>query len=48
MRERPWKSKKLMYQLYIVKKMTEQQIADRLNTDQSTINRWLKRLELKK
>jgi transposase len=48
MRERPWKSKKLMTYLCNVKGLSEQQIAEKLKTDQSTINRWLKRHELKK
>lgn len=46
--ERPWKSKKLMYRLYVVKGLTEEQIAERLKTNQSTINRWLRKHELKK
>jgi transposase len=36
-----------MHRLYIVKGMSEEEIADRLKTNQSTINRWLRKHELK-
>jgi transposase len=47
-REKPWRSKRLMHRLYIVKGMKEEEIAERLKTNQSTINRWLRKHELKK
>lgn len=43
-----YKSKAWLYRQYVVKKLTEQKIAELADTDQSTINRWLKRHELKK
>jgi len=45
---RLWMSKRWMYKKYVVERLTEQEIAKLANTNQSTINRWLKRHELKK
>lgn len=47
-KERPWKSKKLMHLLYVKRGWSEEKIASYLATDQSTVNRWLRRHELKK
>lgn len=47
-RAKPWTSKKWMHRMYVIKRMTEQEIADLAQTNQSTINRWLKKHELLK
>jgi len=47
-RSKPWTSYKLMYRRYVIEKKTEQEIADEFKVDQATINRWLKKLEIKK
>ena len=41
-------SKRWMYKKYVVERLNEQEIAELAGTNQSTINRWLKKLELKK
>lgn len=43
-----YKSRAFMYRRYVVQKRTEQEIAEELNVDQATINRWLRKHELKK
>lgn len=45
---KPYKSRAWLYRQYYVNRMTEQQIADKAKTDQSTINRWLRKFNLKK
>lgn len=37
-----------MHRQYLVKKLTEEEIAELAGVDQATINRWLKRHGLKK
>jgi DNA-binding MurR/RpiR family transcriptional regulator len=41
------KSYRWMYRQYVVKKLTEEEIAELAGVNQATINRWLKKLELK-
>ena len=43
-----YKSKKWMYKKYVAERLSEQEIADLADTNQSTINRWLKKHGLKK
>lgn len=41
-------SRKWMFRKYFVDKLTEQEIAELADTNQSTINRWLRRHGFKK
>lgn len=41
-------SYKWMRKKYVIERLTEEEIAELAKTDQSTINRWLRKLELKK
>jgi len=41
-----YKSYKWMYRQYIVKRLSEEEIAELADTTQATINRWLKKHEL--
>jgi transposase len=43
-----YKSKRWLYKKYVAERLTEDEIAELANTNQSTINRWLKKFELKK
>jgi transposase len=43
-----YKSRRWMHKRYVIDKMTEEEIAKLAGTNQSTINRWLRRLELKR
>ena len=43
-----YKSKKWLYRQYVVKRLSEQEIAKLADTDQATINRWIKKHELKR
>jgi len=45
---KPYKSFKWLYLKYVTQKKTEQEIADEAGTTQATINRWLKKMNLKK
>lgn len=40
-------SYKWMHRMYLIKKMTEEEIAKEAGVDQATINRWLKKHGLK-
>lgn len=40
-------SRRWMHKRYVIEKLSEEEIAKLANTNQSTINRWLKKLELK-
>lgn len=42
-----YKSYYWMHRHYVIKKMTEEEIAELAETTQPTINRWLKKHELK-
>lgn len=42
------KSYRWMYRQYVVKRLKEEEIAELAGVNQATINRWLKKLELKK
>ena len=46
-REKPWTSKVWLKRKYLIEKLSEQEIADLAKTNQSTINRWLRKFELK-
>lgn len=41
--DRPWRSKAWLYKKYVAERLNEQEIAKLANTNQSTINRWIKR-----
>ena len=43
-----WTSKAWMRKKYLVEKLSETEIAELAGTNQSTINRWLRKHELKK
>lgn len=43
-----YKSKKWLYRQYVVKRLSEQEIAKLADTDQATINRWIKKFELRR
>lgn len=43
---RLYKSYKWMHRQYIIKRLTEEEIAELAGTTQATINRWLKKHEL--
>jgi hypothetical protein len=45
---RLYTSYRWMYRKYLVERKTEQEIAEEAETNQSTVNRWLKRHGLKK
>ena len=47
-RTKLWTSKRWMHKKYIVEKLSETEIAELAGTNQSTINRWLRKHELKK
>lgn len=47
LRVRLWTSKAWLRKKYVVEKLSEQEIAELANTNQSTINRWLRNFELK-
>lgn len=42
-----WTSRAWMRKKYVVEKLTETEIAELAGTNQSTINRWLRRHKLK-
>jgi DNA-binding MurR/RpiR family transcriptional regulator len=48
MRPKLHTSFKWMHRQYLIKKLTEEEIAVLAGVDQATINRWLKKLGLKK
>lgn len=43
-----WTSKAWMRKKYLVEKLSETEIAELAGTNQSTINRWLRKHELKR
>lgn len=43
-----YKSRRWMHKRYVIEKLSEHEIAELAGTNQSTINRWLKKLELKR
>lgn len=43
-----YKSRRWLHKKYVIERLNEEQIAKLANTDQSTINRWLRKHELKK
>lgn len=42
-----WTSRKWLYKKYVKERLSETEIAELAGTNQSTINRWLRRFELK-
>lgn len=47
-REKPWTSKVWLKKKYVDEHMSESEIAELAKTNQSTINRWLRKFELKR
>jgi DNA-binding MurR/RpiR family transcriptional regulator len=47
-RPKVYTSRRWMHKRYVVDKLTETEIAELAGTNQSTINRWLKKLGLKR
>lgn len=43
-----WTSKAWLRKKYVIEKLSEQEIAELAKTNQSTINRWLRKFELKR
>lgn len=43
-----YKSRRWLYKKFVVERLSEREIAELAGTDQSTINRWLHKFELKK
>lgn len=48
MKPKPYTSYNLLYRRYVIEKKSEQDIADEFGVDQATINRWLRKLKIKK